>query len=67
MIIIRKNFPSQEKNFISSRPSGLAENSCKSEKWVEQRAVILNLAFEVLGGNSMFFQEIIQISPVFSG
>ena len=29
--------------------------------------MILNLEFEVLGSNIIFFQEIIQISPVFSG
>jgi len=51
----KEKFSPQEKNFISFRPPGLAEDSCKGEKGVGQQAVILNLVFEVLGGNSMFF------------
>ena len=44
----------------------------QSEYWrqgkvEEQRAVILKSGFEVLGSNTVFFHEIIQISPVFSG
>jgi hypothetical protein len=37
------------------------------EKWVQEQTENFTSALEVLGNNLVFFHEIIEISPVFSG
>ena len=60
------SFP-QEQVFNSTRLAGIT--LITSQKWYvgEQLFELMELGFKVLGGNIMFFHEIIKVSTVFSG